>query len=75
MKFGITLSSRGILPGLTTGTLHAWDAIGTPARCAEWIRRFRGSGCRGFTFRLATMGDAMTQLRHLTEQALPLIDQ
>jgi hypothetical protein len=29
--------------------------------------------CEGFTFRLATMGDAMTQFRRLTEDVLPFI--
>ncbi|MSP03419.1 MAG: LLM class flavin-dependent oxidoreductase [Acetobacteraceae bacterium] len=53
--------------------LDAWGPIGTPAQCAAWIRRFAGSGCQGFTFRLATRGDAMTQLRRLTEEVLPLV--
>ena len=57
----------------TPDRLHAWGPIGTPAACAAWIRRFQGSGCQGFTFRLATMGDAMTQLRRLTEEVLPLV--
>jgi hypothetical protein len=51
--------------------LHAWGPIGTPEACATWIRRFAGIGCQGFTFRLATMGDAMAQLRRLTEEVLP----
>jgi alkanesulfonate monooxygenase SsuD/methylene tetrahydromethanopterin reductase-like flavin-dependent oxidoreductase (luciferase family) len=57
----------------TPERLHAWRPIGTPAQCAGWIRLFEGSGCQGFTFRLATMGDAMTQFRRLTEEVLPLI--
>jgi alkanesulfonate monooxygenase SsuD/methylene tetrahydromethanopterin reductase-like flavin-dependent oxidoreductase (luciferase family) len=52
---------------------HAWGPIGTPAQCATWIRRFEGAGRQGFSFRLATMGDAMTQYRRLTEEVLPLI--
>jgi alkanesulfonate monooxygenase SsuD/methylene tetrahydromethanopterin reductase-like flavin-dependent oxidoreductase (luciferase family) len=55
----------------TAERLHAWGPIGTPAQCAAWIERFRGSGCQGFTFRLATMGDAMTQFRRLVEDVLP----
>jgi alkanesulfonate monooxygenase SsuD/methylene tetrahydromethanopterin reductase-like flavin-dependent oxidoreductase (luciferase family) len=57
----------------TPERLHAWGPIGTPAQCAAWIQRFRGSGCEGFTFRLATMGDAASQLKRLTEDVLPLI--
>ena len=57
----------------TAERLHAWGPIGTPAQCAGWIRRFAGSGCQGFMFRLATMGDAMTQFRRLTEEVLPLV--
>ena len=57
----------------TPERLHAWGPIGTPMHCAAWIARFAGSGCQGFTFRLATMGDAMTQLRWLTEEVLPLV--
>jgi alkanesulfonate monooxygenase SsuD/methylene tetrahydromethanopterin reductase-like flavin-dependent oxidoreductase (luciferase family) len=56
----------------TPERLHAWGPIGTPAQCAAWIRRFHGSGCQGFTFRLATSGDAMRQLQRLTEEVLPL---
>lgn len=55
----------------TPQRLHAWGPIGTPEACAAWIRRFHGTGCQGFTFRLATMGDAMAQLRRLTEEVLP----
>ena len=29
--------------------------------------------CQGFTFRLATMGDATAQLRRLTEEEVPLV--
>jgi alkanesulfonate monooxygenase SsuD/methylene tetrahydromethanopterin reductase-like flavin-dependent oxidoreductase (luciferase family) len=53
--------------------LHAWGPLGTPSHCAAWIRRFLGTGCEGFTFRLATMGDAAAQLRRLTEEVLPLV--
>jgi alkanesulfonate monooxygenase SsuD/methylene tetrahydromethanopterin reductase-like flavin-dependent oxidoreductase (luciferase family) len=55
----------------TPERLHAWGPIGTPDAGAAWIRRFHASGCQGFTFRLATMGDAMTQLRRLAEDVLP----
>ena len=51
--------------------LHAWGPIGTQDHCAAWIRRFNDTPCLGFTFRLATMGDAMGQLRRLTEDVLP----
>ena len=57
----------------TPDRLNAWGAIGTPAACAAWIRRFAGTGCQGFTFRLAAMGDAMAQLRRLTQDVLPLL--
>ncbi len=53
--------------------LHAWGPIGTPAECAAWIRRFKGTGCAGFTFRLAAMGDTMARLRRLTQEFLPLV--
>ena len=56
----------------TPERLHAWGPIGAPAACAAWINRFRGTGCQGFTFRLATMGDATEQLRRLTQEVLPL---
>ena len=91
MKFGITLSNRGILLGLTTVPkllalanaveryplldsvwVGAWGAIGTPEQCASWIRRFQGTGCQGFTLRLATMGDAAARLQRLTGEVLPL---
>jgi alkanesulfonate monooxygenase SsuD/methylene tetrahydromethanopterin reductase-like flavin-dependent oxidoreductase (luciferase family) len=52
---------------------RAWGPIGTPAECAAWISRFRSSGCQGFTFRLATMGDAMEQPRRLIGEVLPLV--
>jgi hypothetical protein len=55
----------------TPERLHAWGPIGTPEACAAWIKRFHGTGCQGFTFRLATSGDAMAQLRRLTEEVLP----
>jgi hypothetical protein len=38
------------------------------------LRRYAGSGCNRITLRLATMGDAMTQLRRLTEEVLPFVD-
>ncbi len=57
----------------TPERLHAWGPIGTPDACAAWISRFRASGCQGFTFRLATTGDAMTQFRRLTEEVLPRV--
>ena len=57
----------------TPERLHAWGPIGTPEICAAWIGRFAGTACQGFTFRLATRGDAMAQLRRLTEEVLPLV--
>ena len=57
----------------TPERLHAWGPIGTPEACAAWIRRFAGTGCQGFTFRLATRGDAMAQLRRLTTEILPMV--
>jgi len=57
----------------TPERLHAWRPIGTPEECAAWLRRFAGTACQGFTFRLATRGDAMAQLRRLTEEVLPLV--
>ena len=56
------------LPGCAPGV-----RLARPAECAAWIGRFHGSGCQGFTFRLATMSDARTQLRRLTEEILPLV--
>lgn len=59
----------------TAERLHAWGPIGTPADCAAWISRFAGTGCQGFTFRLATQGDALAQLRRLTTEILPLVTE
>ena len=58
----------------TRERLHAWGPIGTPRSCAAWIRRFKHSGCQGFTFRLATTGDTLAQLRRLTDEVMPLVE-
>jgi alkanesulfonate monooxygenase SsuD/methylene tetrahydromethanopterin reductase-like flavin-dependent oxidoreductase (luciferase family) len=57
----------------TAERLHAWGPIGAPSSYAAWINRFHRTGCQGFTFRLATMGDAMARLRRLINQVLPLV--
>jgi alkanesulfonate monooxygenase SsuD/methylene tetrahydromethanopterin reductase-like flavin-dependent oxidoreductase (luciferase family) len=54
--------------------LDAWLAYGTPRDVIAQLRRYAGSGCNRITLRLATMGDAMTQLRRLTEEVLPFVD-
>jgi alkanesulfonate monooxygenase SsuD/methylene tetrahydromethanopterin reductase-like flavin-dependent oxidoreductase (luciferase family) len=57
----------------TPERLEAWGAFGSAAACAQWIQRYSGCGCERITFRLATMGDAATQFRLLTEEVLPLV--
>jgi hypothetical protein len=46
-----------------------WESLPPNA----WIQRFSGTPCQGFTFRLATMDDAMARLRRLTEEVVPLV--
>ncbi len=53
--------------------LESWGAYGPPATVAAQLAAFAGSGCRRITLRLATMGDAMTQFRRLTQEVLPLV--
>jgi alkanesulfonate monooxygenase SsuD/methylene tetrahydromethanopterin reductase-like flavin-dependent oxidoreductase (luciferase family) len=51
--------------------LEAWLAYGSPRDVVAQLQRYAGSGCSRVTVRLATMGDAMAQLRRLTEEVLP----
>ena len=44
------------------------------AMLSRSLQRYAGSGCNRVTVRLATMGDAMAQLRRLTEEVLPFLD-
>ena len=57
----------------TLEQLEPWLTCGTPAQCAAEIEAFRAAGCRRITFRIATMGDPMVQLRRLDEEVLPRI--
>ncbi len=70
--------AKGYLDGYyganyTPKRLKAWGVYGSPAQCIANLRGFIGSGCRRITFRLATQGDAMAQLRRLTEEVLPFV--
>jgi len=53
--------------------LESWLTYGTPADCIAQLKAFKDSGCRRITFRISTMGDAMTQLRRVTEEVLPFV--
>jgi alkanesulfonate monooxygenase SsuD/methylene tetrahydromethanopterin reductase-like flavin-dependent oxidoreductase (luciferase family) len=53
--------------------LRAWGVYGPPADCIAALRGFVGSGCDHITLRLATTGDAITQIRRLTEEVLPFV--
>jgi hypothetical protein len=57
----------------TAGRLRSWGVYRPPADCIAALRAFIGSGCRRITFRLVTTGDAMIQLRRLTEEVLPFV--
>jgi len=54
--------------------LEAWLAYGSPRDVIAQLQRYAGSGCNRVTVLLATMGDAMAQLRRLTEEVLPFLD-
>ena len=58
----------------TRERLEAWLAYGAPRDVIGQLRRYVGSGCNRITLRLATMGDAMTQLHRLTNEVLPFVD-
>lgn len=58
----------------TRQRLESWLTYGSPKDCVEDIRRYRNSGCRRISFRISTMGDPMCQLKRLTEEVLPFID-
>ena len=53
--------------------LEAWLTYGPPRDCIAHLQRYAACGCRRITFRLSTMGDAMTQLRRLAEEVLPFV--
>jgi len=53
--------------------VEAWLAYGAPRDCIAQLRAFKSCGCRRITFRIATMGDPMTQLRRLAEEVLPFV--
>jgi alkanesulfonate monooxygenase SsuD/methylene tetrahydromethanopterin reductase-like flavin-dependent oxidoreductase (luciferase family) len=54
--------------------LAASLAYGPPQQVIAQLRRYLGSGCNRITLRLATMGDATTQFRRLTEEVLPFVN-
>ncbi len=53
--------------------VEAWLAYGPPRDCIAQLRAFAACGCRRITFRIATMGDPMTQVRRLAEEVLPFV--
>jgi len=53
--------------------LEAWLTYGPPRDCIAHLQRYAACGCRRITFRISTMGDAMTQLRRLAEEVLPFV--
>jgi alkanesulfonate monooxygenase SsuD/methylene tetrahydromethanopterin reductase-like flavin-dependent oxidoreductase (luciferase family) len=54
--------------------LIAWLAYGSPHQVIAQLRRYLGSGCNRVALRLATMGDAASQFRRLTEEVLPFVN-
>jgi len=54
--------------------LESWLTYGSPRDCIAQLEQYKASGCRRITFRISTMGDAMLQLRRLTEKVLPYVD-
>lgn len=59
----------------TPARLKAWGAFGTPAQCIRTLRTFRGSGCERITLRVSTMRDPLDQLRRITEEVLPAVNE
>jgi alkanesulfonate monooxygenase SsuD/methylene tetrahydromethanopterin reductase-like flavin-dependent oxidoreductase (luciferase family) len=57
----------------TKERIEAWLTYGSPRDCIDQLQAFQACGCRRITFRIASMGDAMTQLRRLTEEVLPYV--
>jgi alkanesulfonate monooxygenase SsuD/methylene tetrahydromethanopterin reductase-like flavin-dependent oxidoreductase (luciferase family) len=53
--------------------VEAWLAYGPPRDCIAQLRAFAACGCRRITFRIATMGDPVTQFRRLAEEVLPFV--
>jgi len=53
--------------------VESWLAYGSPRDCIEQLRQFKACGCRRMTFRISTMGDAMTQFRRVVEEVLPFV--
>ena len=54
--------------------LASWLTFGSPRDCIEDLRRYRGTGCQRITLRLSTMGDPLEQLRRLSEEVLPYVN-
>lgn len=59
----------------TRERLEAWLTYGSPKDCIEHLRSYRDHGVRRVTFRISTMGDAATQLRRVTEEVLPFVNE
>lgn len=59
----------------TPQRLKAWGAFGTPAQCIATLRSFRGTGCERVTLRVSTMRDPLEQLRRITEEVLPAVNE
>ena len=55
--------------------LESWLTYGSPRDCIAQLRRFRDCGVRRITVRISTMGDAREQLRRVTEEVLPFVNE
>ena len=55
--------------------LESWLTYGSPGECIKQLRRFRDCGVRRITVRISTMGDAREQLRRVTEEVLPFVNE
>ncbi|MFK4583759.1 LLM class flavin-dependent oxidoreductase [Bradyrhizobium ottawaense] len=55
--------------------LESWLTYGSPKQCIEDLRRYRGTGCKRITFRISTMGDPLAQIKRLTEEVLPYVNE
>lgn len=55
--------------------LDSWLTYGSPRDCIEQLRQFRDCGVKRITVRISTMGDASEQLRRVTEDVLPFVNE
>jgi alkanesulfonate monooxygenase SsuD/methylene tetrahydromethanopterin reductase-like flavin-dependent oxidoreductase (luciferase family) len=59
----------------TKERLEAWLTYGTPRDCIAQLRQFRDAGVRRVAVRVSTMGNAEQQLRRVTEEVLPFVNE